>query len=217
MGCPVLHHILIPAEHPFPGTGSVHQYLIKEFRPNFCQLFRTFACNADIGDSGKFQVLKKRPGPGITDIIGHQHPPALKPGPQFRALTARRRTKVQDPVPRLYRKHGSRRHGAGFLKVIQAAVISRMLGRPYSAFIPCFTAVIESVPCPRHRLQFPGNHCPQLSGLQLSCVNPESRLPPFLKALKIPVVFIPQKQLHLCQEFLWELFYIRHPFTSFIL
>ena len=75
---PLLDCLRIPAEHPFPGTGSVHQHPIKKAGKRGTQRIRVTGRNNRVAYSHALEIGKQHVCPAFNDLIAPQQPLSLE-------------------------------------------------------------------------------------------------------------------------------------------
>ena len=122
---PLGQSLLLFAEHPLAGAGSIHRDLVKKFRKPLRKLFRRMIGYHHISQAHPLHILGQNPGPGRMNLVGEQKPPPLQPGCNMACLPPGRRTEVKDKIPGLRVKKRSRGHGAWLLDIVDPCLVER--------------------------------------------------------------------------------------------
>ncbi len=148
---PLLPGVLIFAEHPLAGAGSIHQDTVKIPRKNLRQPFRRLVQNQAVANPQPFHILRQYPGPLGMDLIAHQQSPAPHPPGDLGAFTSGGGAEVQHLLPRFRPQKNHRGHGTGLLDVIDPRFMVGMSARAGKSM-----AVVKAFLLPGHSLQMPG-------------------------------------------------------------
>ena len=126
---PFLTRLFLPAEHPLPGAGRVHQHPVEIAREALRQPFRRLAGHHGVGNSHPLHVFRQDLRPGGMDLVAEQNPLPAHGRPDLRSLSARRGAQIQHPFPGTGVQEGRGRHGAGLLNIIDPGLVPGMFSR----------------------------------------------------------------------------------------
>ena len=144
---PLFHRRLILAEHPFSGTGRIHQDTVKKSRKKLCHALRRLTAHNTVADPHSFNI----PGQNLCSVryhfIGHQQSFSPHPPGDLCTLATRRRTQIQYAFPRLRIQNLHHCHSRRLLNIIRPCLVQHILPRLF------LCPIIETFLRPAYRFQ----------------------------------------------------------------
>ena len=181
-------------EHPFSGTGRVHQDPVEKQREFPHQTVGILAGHQGVPDPHQFDVFQQGLRAGRAEVIGHQQSLPLQVRPDLGRLPAGGRTEIQDPFSGLCSEKRRAAHGRRLLHIVKPRKIPGIPGvsAVRRQIIPVggpWDPLCKPEPC-RHRLR-----------RRLQRIDAQSGKGHVYDGTEILRIILFQQVLHLFQEF----------------